>query len=233
MPTYIALCCKTVFTHNEDVVLLNRASFEDLFVDDRDIEIDALPIHHRSDFIRAYLLKHYGGLYLDADCVVMHSLAPILEMVKQSDFVGYREQQGNISNNLMASTAGGKVITTLYNDICSILRSGGQLDWCYLGSIPLEKVITRNPGRYVLLPTETIMPVNWSRDEEFGIRRSDADHERYAREDAFCYMLSNNTIKGRAETQALMTMSETDILSADFFISFLFRRTLIPPLPAS
>ncbi len=44
--------------------------------------------------------------------------------------------------------------------------------------------------------------------------------------DAFCYMLSNNTIKGRAETQGLMTMAEADILSVDFFISFLLRRSL-------
>jgi hypothetical protein len=56
--TFIALSCKTVFSHNEHVVLLNRASFEDLFVNDPDIDIDALPVHHRSDFIRASLLKH-------------------------------------------------------------------------------------------------------------------------------------------------------------------------------
>jgi mannosyltransferase OCH1-like enzyme len=120
------------------VVLLNRASFEDLFVNDHDIDIDALPVHHRSDFIPASLLKHCGGLYLDAGSIIKRSLTPILVVVKQYGFVVFRDQQGNIGNNLMASTEGGDVITAFYYDICTILRGDEQLEWCRLGSIPLE-----------------------------------------------------------------------------------------------
>ncbi len=90
----------------------------------------------------------------------------------------------------------------------------------------LEKAEVEYTGKYRLLPTEAIMPIAWYRSEELAIQGSDEGHERLLKCEAFCYMLSNNTIKGRAETQGLMTMAEAGILSADFFISFLLRRSL-------
>src|SRR5438067_12216062 len=82
-PAYISLCCQTVFAHNSNVMVLDRTSFDHLFTHDRDIDIDALSLNHKSDFIRAYLLKHYGGLYVDADCVVMQDLWPVWELAEQ------------------------------------------------------------------------------------------------------------------------------------------------------
>src|SRR5947209_2014842 len=109
-PAYISLCCQTVFAHNSNVMLLDRESFDGLFTEDRDIDIEALSPNHRSDFIRAYLLYRYGGLYLDADCVVLRDLSPIIAMAQQVGFVGYREPQGYMSCNFMAARAGGDVI---------------------------------------------------------------------------------------------------------------------------
>ncbi len=81
-PDYISLCWRTVFEHNSGVTLLDRAAFDRLFVQDRDIDIDGLAVNHRSDFIRAYLLNHYGGLYVDADCLVLQDLSSVLEKAR-------------------------------------------------------------------------------------------------------------------------------------------------------
>ena len=45
MPPLISLCCRTVSAHNEGVVLLDRAGFDELFIHDRDIEIEALSLN--------------------------------------------------------------------------------------------------------------------------------------------------------------------------------------------
>jgi hypothetical protein len=226
MPAYISLCCRTIFTHNEHVRLLNRASFDDLFMHDRDINIDALGVQHRSDFIRAYLLKHYGGLYLDVDCVVMRSLSPLLELAKRYGFVGYREQQGNMSNGLLVAEAYNEVIAEHYHSVCASLRSGVHLEWCDLGAVSLDKVMTEFPGKYHLQATESIMPINWYHSEVFVVQRSDNEHERYLQSEAFCYMLSNSTLSGREQTKVLTMLTEEELLNAKYFLSFLFRRAL-------
>ncbi|MGZ3616697.1 MAG: glycosyltransferase [Ktedonobacteraceae bacterium] len=226
MPAYIALCCKTIFAHNRHVRLLNRASFDDLFIRDRDIDIDQLALNHQSDFVRAYLLKHYGGLYVDVDCIVMHNLAPLLELAKQIGFVGYREPQGNISAGLMVSVANGEVITEHYQSVCNRIRRGGTFEWLDLGSWPLERALAKYPQNHHLVPTETIMPIHWYRSEELCVQRSDNEHEYYLQRDAFCYMLSNATISGREQTKVLTTLSEEELLKGDYFISFLFRKAL-------
>lgn len=226
MPDYLSLCCKTVFAHNDNVVLLDRASFDPLFEHDRDITIDVLALNHKSDFIRAYLLKHYGGLYIDVDCVVMRNLSPVLEKAIEFGFASYREPQGYMSCNFMASLADGEVITDHYNAVCATLRSGQHLDWLDIASVPMEKAIASHPGKSFLWPTEQIMPIAWQASEQFCVRRSDEEHERYLEREAFCYLLSNNTIMSRHQTQMLGYMPEADILKDHYFISFLFRRSL-------
>jgi hypothetical protein len=227
LPAYIALCCKTIFAHCQNVVFLDRASFDTLFKHDRDIDIDALSLPHQADFIRAYLLKHYGGLYIDADCIVMCDLSPIQAMVKQYEFVGYREPQGDVSCNFMASESGGAVINAHYEAICTTLRSHRRRGWLDLCSVPLNKATANYPDKNILLPTKAIMPMGWNESEQLYRRHSDEEHERYFQHDAFCYMLANQTIKTLSQTQALYSMSEEQILNDNYFISFLFRMSLL------
>jgi hypothetical protein len=226
MPAYISLCYKTVQAHNENVVLLDRASFDSLFQHDRDINIDVLALNHKSDFIRAYLLKHFGGLYIDADCIVLQNLSSVLEKASQFGFAGYRAPQGYMSCNFMASVANGEVLNEHYNLVCATLRRQQRLEWLDLASVPMEKVIARHPNKSFLLPTEVIMPISWSESERLCIRRSDEEHERYFQQNAFCYMLSNNTIKRRHQTQVLCYMPESHLLKEHYFISYLFRKSL-------
>ncbi|HEY7066793.1 MAG TPA: glycosyltransferase [Chloroflexota bacterium] len=225
-PPYIALAVKTVLAHNADVRMLDRAGFEALFTVDRDLPIDALALNHKSDFIRAYLLRHYGGLYVHADCIVLRDLAPVLDLARQHCFVGYREPQGYMSCNFMASVPGGDVIGDHYERVCAAIRSGGPLEWLDLASVPMHRAVSRHPDASHLLPTELVMPPSWHDSAALTIRRSDAGHASHFQPDAYCYMLSNNTIRGRDQTRILCYMPEAHLLSDRFFISFLFRQAL-------
>lgn len=224
---YIALCCKTIFAHGQNVVFLDRASFDTLFKHDRDIRIDALPLPKQSDFIRTYLLKHYGGLYIDADCIVMRDLSPIQALVKQYEFVGYRDKPDRVSSNFMASEPGGAVISAHYEAICTTLRSHRPQGWLDLASIPLTKATAQYPDKNFLLPPKAITPMVWYENEQLFRRGSEEEHERHFQHDAFCYMLAKQTIKTLAQTRALYSMSEEQILNDNYFLSFLFRESLL------
>jgi hypothetical protein len=108
MPGYIDLCCRTVRAHAARVELLDRAAFETLYRHDRDLPIDTLPLAQKADFIRAYLLVHHGGLYIDADCVVLGALDPVFDLADEAEFVGFRDSLGHMSNSFMASAPGGR-----------------------------------------------------------------------------------------------------------------------------
>jgi hypothetical protein len=97
----------------------------------------------------------------------------------------------------------------------------------------MEAVVARLPGQASLLPTEAVMPLPWADSGRLCVRRDDAEHEREVRPGAYCYMLSNNTIKSRPETRLLYYMTEDDLLGGRHFISHLFRRALgLPGLAA-
>lgn len=226
VPPYVSLCIKGIQAHNDNVVILDRSSFDNLFERDRDIDIDSLKLNHQSDFVRAYLLKHFGGLYLDADCIVLKSLAPVIEMCKHAGFVGYREPQGYMSCNFMASVPDGSVITHHYELVCSKLRAGCDLKWLDLASIPMDIAVGGHSGQMITLPTRAVMPLPWSESHRLCIRRSDWEHEERFNPDALCYMLANNTIKTRGETKLLYYMPESALLRDSSFAAFLFRKSL-------
>jgi hypothetical protein len=146
-PPYIALCIRTIIAHNANVVILDRMGFEELYERERDLNIDSLALNHKSDFIRAYLLRYYGGLYVDADCLVLKYLASVIDLGVRHGFVGYREPLGYMSCNFMASMSGGKIITEHYDRICATLRSSKKLAWLDLASTPMDTMVSRFPCR--------------------------------------------------------------------------------------
>ncbi|MBP3954180.1 class I SAM-dependent methyltransferase [Gemmata sp. G18] len=228
VPGYIELCCETVRVHNRNarVEVLDRAGFEALFRHDRDLPIDALILPHKADFIRAYLLAHYGGIYLDADCVLLGNLDFVFDLVDTTEFVGYRDPLGYMSASFMASAPNGAVIRDHYQRVCATLRSNREREWLDLSSVPLDHALAAHLDRAHVLPTERIMPLSWQASERLAERHSDAVHALSFRSDAAMYMLSNNTIKSRPATRVLAHVPADDLLTDAYFLSFLFRRAL-------
>jgi hypothetical protein len=225
-PPYIDLCLRSVLAHHPQARILDRALFDELWLHDRDLDLDRLALNHQSDFIRAYLLRHYGGLYLDADCVVLRSLAPLLAVAAVHGFVGYREPQGHASCNFMAARAGDAVISDHYRRVCARLRDRRPLEWLDLASTPMGIALADYGANAVLLATRALMPIAWNESERLAIRRDDAGHEREFVADAWCYMLSNNTIKSDERTRVLAYMPAEHLIGARYALSWLLRRAL-------
>jgi hypothetical protein len=232
-PGYIDLCLDTVRRHHPDLRLLDRAGFDALWRDDRHISLDGLGLNHVSDFVRAYLLSRHGGLYLDADAVVLRSLDPLLAAAEVHGFVGYREPHGYMSCNFMASRAGDWVIMDHYRRVATRLRDPRPLEWLDLASTPMD-IAVRDYGRNALiLPCSSIMPLAWNESERLAIRRDDGAHAAESADDAWAWMLSNNTIRSDLRTRHLYYLPRELMLADRSFLAFLLRRGLrADPLPA-
>jgi glycosyltransferase involved in cell wall biosynthesis len=194
-PDWITACRSTIAAHAADARQLDRQTFECLRDIDRDIDLDRLHVAHRADFIRAFLLARYGGLWLDSDCIAMKPLAPLLHQLNGHDFIAHRDRQGYFPNGFIGARKGSLIAAEFYRRICDILRSGQELGWISLGGQPLTDLLGKTEVPWLELPCELIQPVCWSRPEVFFAVAARAYHEHSFNDAAYCYMLSNTEVK--------------------------------------
>ena len=121
LPPLIQLCLETL-RGLWDAHVLDRGSFNDLWMYDRDLPIDDLYVAHRADFIRAYLLRHYGGTWVDADCIALKPLKPLTEELLTYDLVVYREPAGTISNNFLMARSNSATVAQYDGAVIERLR---------------------------------------------------------------------------------------------------------------
>jgi len=125
-PNYLKLCFQTILYHcknNFNIYLLNDKNIHE-FIPNLRLDLDKkLKIQPKTDYLRYYLLELYGGIWIDADTIIMNNLQPIIKKLKDYDFVGfgchYTDricQQKNCgypkpANWVMASRKNGKLMT--------------------------------------------------------------------------------------------------------------------------
>ena len=220
-PPWIRACLRTILAHGPNVRVLTPDSFDRLRDRDRDIDLTRLQPAHRADYIRAFLLQRYGGLWVDADCLVMQSLAPVLELLREHDFVAHRERSGLVSNGFIGARSGSRIAASFYARIAAILRARRPLGWNSIGSAPLNAVLDEDASGWHELPCERVQPVCWSHPEEFFAQRTPEEHERLVDPRAFCYMLSQVAVNKYASAHG-----RPDLLDDRAFFSHLLRRAL-------
>lgn len=220
-PAWIEACRRTITAHAPDVRLLSPAEFDKLRDADRDIDLQRLQTAHRADFIRAFLLARYGGLWIDADCIVMQSLKPVLALLDRFDLVAHRERSGYASNGFLASRPGGAIASALYRRICEILRSHRPIGWISLGGEPLTELLKAPGAAWHEMECERVQPICWSNPGAFFASADDAAHSAAFDPHAICYMLSNT------EVQRFQAANPSaDLLRQDTFFSYLVRKSL-------
>ena len=218
---WIEACRRTILKHAPDVRFLGPGDIDRLRDQDRDIDLSRLVTAHRADFLRAFLLAGYGGLWIDSDCLVMKPLQPTLELLREHDFVAHRERSGYVSNGFIGARAGSRIASAFYQRLCGIIRSRQRLGWISLGGQPLTEILNRHAGSWYELECEKVQPICWSNPGAFFVRGERQAHERRLDTEALCYMLSNNEI-----TKYKTTHRADRLTAPDTFFSFVLSKSL-------
>lgn len=131
-----------------EIVFVNNSNFCDL-VPDCPKEWFRLPYPAaNSDVVRAAVLYHQGGLYMDTDFMVGSSLAPVFAKLDEGwDAVAYSQNPGTsgkmsgneeVSSNFMAGRKGNSFSRTWWTNIkAKLTRTCGE------GEMTMEKVCCR------------------------------------------------------------------------------------------
>lgn len=220
-PEWILRCRETIMKHGGDVRLLDRAAFEALRTDDRDIDLDPLQPAHRADYARAYLLARHGGAWVDSDCILMKPLDSVHAALARHGFVAHKDRQGYYPNGFIAAAPGNPTAALFYQAVAERLRGSKPLGWISLGGEPLTQLLRGGRAAFHELPCAAIQPICWSQPERFFRKGNEAEHARDFAPDALTYMLSNTRVAAYAEKHP-----GADLLAPDSFFSFVVARSL-------
>ena len=91
-PGYIDLCIESVkFNCGRcfDVIVLDNITILDYLPELKDLDLTFLHLPQRVDYYRYSLLEKYGGVWIDADILVLKCICPFYNKLKKHDYVGF------------------------------------------------------------------------------------------------------------------------------------------------
>jgi mannosyltransferase OCH1-like enzyme len=91
-PGYIDLCIDSVkFNCGKcfNIIVLDNITIYDYLPEIKNIDFSNLNLPQKVDYYRYALLEKYGGVWLDADILVIKCICPFYEKLSNSDYVGF------------------------------------------------------------------------------------------------------------------------------------------------
>ncbi|ARF09082.1 capsular polysaccharide synthesis protein [Catovirus CTV1] len=165
IPDYINLCYESVLKHcsnSFNIVRLDEKSILNYLpeISDMNLQLNDLLIAQKVDFYRVCLLYKYGGLYIDADTLVMRDPIEIIDKTNYYDYVGFgctgekcNYGYGKPSNGIMASRPQGKLMSKVLDNLIKKLTvERKRWDYFDLGKFiiweELEKLMKNDNYQY-------------------------------------------------------------------------------------
>lgn len=156
-PEYIDLCFQSFMQNCSgtfDIKILDEKSVYDYLPNLRK-DINKLKLAHKTDYIRVALLYYYGGLWVDADTIIMNDLQDIINQLNNGwDYIGFGCSSETChlssgypqpSNGVMASKKNGllmkKCLIALDNKLDKEINDHTKFNYFDLGKIIIWKEI--------------------------------------------------------------------------------------------
>ncbi len=183
---------------------------------------------HKADMIRTRLVARHGGMWLDADAIVLRDLGWIFDRLDGAEFVGFTDRgrldppRPRVRVNCFAAPAGSPVMRDW------AAAQAGRLDrtrfgWEEIGTELLDPICLARRDRVRTLPFHLICPVPWRQVRRFGSRWRAPGR---LLDEVSVVMLSNKALERRYP--ALRDMGVEEIAASGTYVSHFVRRALDP-----
>ena len=177
MSSFIKLSLKTVDNHcskSFNIIRLNKDNIYKYIPEMKEYEdkIKDILIAQKVDIYRIMLLYKYGGIYLDADTVVLRDPIEIIHKLQKYDFVGFgctgnicKNGYGEPSNWILVSRPSSTLMNNILQHLLHKLNNQTTFDYHDLGKLviwkELAKLIKHNNYKYFHYPNK----IDGSRDK--------------------------------------------------------------------
>jgi mannosyltransferase OCH1-like enzyme len=132
---------------------------------------DLKEIAHRADFIRIYVLYHYGGMWIDADAFAKDSFIQLFNDLNDNQVVYWdkKDKKEPIENSLLLSRKNSNIMKVWYDKIKNILDHTTNIEWTEIGGSVFRNILdtSTNKENKVYDQSATCFPVHWSDAKRF------------------------------------------------------------------
>jgi hypothetical protein len=177
--------------------------------------------NQQSDILRAWLLNSYGGIWIDADCILFRDLRPLWQRIEAgADIVTYRAKTHLLCTALLAADTASRLVA----DYCELLavevprlRRRKVPRFAAFGPVLFQQCVDKRRGaRIDLIPQTWIHPLpRWGSNG----RLHDPAPFRFAA-GAYGFMLTHRVV------QRFPAKSEEEIMASRLPVGQAFRRAL-------
>lgn len=166
-PGWINLCLESLARHCPQAEVITEEAFLDLWTD-RTPQLEQAFLRQapnlQSDVVRAWQLCHLGGIWIDADAIIMSDLsAATARLSGSASFFSYRVAgRGVICSAFLGSLPGSKIATEYWRLVLNRLRgSSGHLPRLALGPHLLRAAIRSHRWNNALIASWRVHPIHW------------------------------------------------------------------------
>ena len=221
MPPYINLCIETIKRHSTGINLVLLDDYSITKYLQVPLVYKQLSVVHRADYIRVELLHKYGGIWLDADTIVLKSLTKYTKFLNKYKFIGFGKRRSP-QTGIIAGRHDSLILSLWSEYINAKIRTGG-ISWGDLGPVALKKILIglqpMGKHEYYNISSKYCTPVSCDDWKQFlSIRRTERET---ISENTFAVMLYNKFLK-----YELIKYNRDQLMRSNLFISKLFRRAL-------
>lgn len=226
VPGWISLCLQSLRKHIPNIHILTPDTWQTYRRDDFGKKLNRQRPNVISDFIRAHQLYHYGGIWVDADCIAFQDFRPIMNRLNKNDFLAYRvgKPAPQMCSALIASHPGGDIAAEYLRLMSDQLQAigRGKLSTLSLGPRLLPRAAKLAGKRIACIPTRRVHPIHWNQKSQFWQDGLDSEHAKYFQrnKNPLCCMLTHRSLG------PLRSLSEQDLLRSTSLIGYLFRKSL-------
>lgn len=218
---YIDLCLDTIRKYSKGLnfVLLNDNLVKTYL--NLPFKYNKLSVVHKADYIRVALLCKYGGIWLDADTIVLKPLVKLVNFLEKYKFMGF----GLLCSPHTAAIAGkpDSLILNVWLNYINKEIYKNSIAWGDLGPLALSKVLGQvgaiESDEYYNVTSNFCTPVSCVDWKFFFSERKLLEDIIY--DETIIVMLYNKFMKHR-----LNKYDREFILSSNMIISRLLRRAL-------
>ena len=119
-----------------------------------------LPI--KCTFIRAFLIERYGGIYVDADNIVLRDLGKLFGILNHREFMCMRRTslgRAHVSIGFYGARVGSQIMAEYAALLRSMLRERTALKWGEAGAHALTPIVDKHSASVHFFPEAEVQPI--------------------------------------------------------------------------
>lgn len=129
---------------------------------------------HKADVIRSFLLMRYGGLWLDADILILKNIDHLFEELEQSNKTllsfndtGQLVPGDRLRIGVLAAKPHCPIITDWNKHQVGYIKYNKKFNWTHIGSDMITNSAERHPNNVILRKLSEIEPIPWQKAHLF------------------------------------------------------------------